>query len=341
MIKETVLPIICGYDPSLVNEYPILGFVLFSRDIEDPLQLVDLVTAVQKRAIERWQRPVFIAIDQEGGRVSRLKEPFTQFAGMEELGALSNATEAVMEYARVTSKEMRIVGLNMNLAPVLDVRRDPVEEHLRGRTLSASPYVVAQLGSIMIKAMEANHIFTVAKHFPGLGKATHDPHRDKVIIDAPEEELRAVDIFPYSLAIGSGLSGVMTSHAIYPGLDPEKEATRSPSIIGILRKDLGFRGILMTDDLEMGAIKGFSDVLEVGVQALEAGTDVLLISKAGDEAKGLITGIHKALMQGLVDQGQRQGTNLRLTGAMERLKATLKLPDKREVREYFHLPIYL
>ncbi|MCF8130529.1 MAG: beta-N-acetylhexosaminidase [Deltaproteobacteria bacterium] len=263
---------------SLIREKGVGGIILFKRNIVDPLQVAALTNELQKTALETHGVPLFLAVDQEGGRVARLREPFSSFPGNSAIGDGPDSHEMAAVFGRVTAMEMRLVGLNMNMAPVLDVPTGPVDPVLEGRTFGEDPGRVGYLGRIVIKVLQENGVMAVGKHFPGLGKARLDPHEYLPTIESDQQEMAATDFLPFQDAIIEGVSAIMTSHALYPGLDPRFPATLSrPVITGLLRGRLGFQGLIITDDLEMGAIKKDSGVAEGAVKAFEAGNDILLI----------------------------------------------------------------
>jgi beta-N-acetylhexosaminidase len=219
-------------------------------------------------------------VDQEGGRVARLKEPFRSFAGNAAIGMDEEPVKRAIEFATVTSKEMTVVGLNMNLAPVVDVQRGAIEKHLAGRSFGEDPEVVAFLGRTVVRHLQQNGIMAVAKHFPGLGRADVDPHFHLPKINIDLEELERINFPPFAAAIEEGVCGIMTSHAIYPALDHQRPATLSHTVLTkVLRERMGFKGLTITDDLEMGAIAADSSVAEGALKSFQAGADILLICK--------------------------------------------------------------
>ena len=263
---------------ALIRDHALGGIILFARNIEDPVQLASLCNSLQEVAIRYHGIPLFLAIDQEGGRVVRLQEPFTLFPGNSAIGNDARSVAKAVEFGRTTAKEMTLVGLNMNMAPVVDVRRGEPERHLDGRIFSDDPQKVAMLGQCVVKSLQENGVMAVAKHFPGLGRATLDPHHHLPTIGADIGEIETINLPPFKAAIEQGVSAVMTSHAIYPALDPEYPGTLSHKILTkLLREKLGFDGLIITDDLEMGAIKKGWGVANSAVAAFEAGSDLLLI----------------------------------------------------------------
>ena len=322
----------------LIREGHIGGIILFSRNIENPLQLAGLCRDLQSAATEAQDYPLFLAVDQEGGRVARLKAPFRSFPGNVAISMDEEPVKRAIEFATVTSKEMKIVGLNMNLAPVVDVQRGEIEKHLAGRSFGEDPGLVAFLGRKVVKHLQENGIMAVAKHFPGLGRAEVDPHFQLPKINIDLEELERINFPPFAAAIEEGVCGIMTSHAVYPALDPERPATLSPLVLTkVLRERMGFRGLTITDDLEMGAIAADWNVAEGALKSFQAGADVLLICKDQSHTRESLDSMRRALSKGVISME-------RLAQSLERIrKMKAKFLGHREeislagVREYFKI----
>jgi beta-N-acetylhexosaminidase len=265
---------------ALIRDYNPGGVVLFSRNIEDPLQLTNLCLDLQDAAMESHGLPLILAIDQEGGRVARLKEPFTQFPGNTAMGQDARPLEKAVDFGRITAKEMRLVGLNMDFAPVLDVQMGKPEKYLKGRTFGEDVKMVSRLGRTVVSSLQEHGVLAVAKHFPGLGHSRVDPHFELPRIESNMKEIEEVNLPPFQAVIHEGVSGIMTSHAVYPALDAKQPATFSPVILTqLLRERMDFNGLIITDDLEMGAIARHWGVAEGAAAAFEAGADILLICK--------------------------------------------------------------
>jgi beta-N-acetylhexosaminidase len=320
----------------LIRENHIGGIILFSRNIEDPLQLAALCRDLQEAASKGQDRPLFLAVDQEGGRVARLKEPFRSFPGNASIGMDEEPVKRAMEFATVTSKEMKVVGLNMNLAPVVDVQRGEIEKHLAGRSFGEDPELVAYLGRTVVKHLQKNGIMAVAKHFPGLGRADVDPHFHLPKINIDLEELERINFPPFAAAIEEGVCGIMTSHALYPALDPERPATLSPVVLTeMLRERMSFKGLTITDDLEMGAIATDWSVADGALKSFQAGADILLICKDQSHVRESLDLIRQALSEGTLSK-ERVAQSLE---RIRRMKARF-LGHREEisfagVREYF------
>jgi len=266
----------------LIADLQLGGLILFKRNVESPRQLAGLCRAVQRYARDCGLPPLFIAIDQEGGPVARLGPPFTQFPGNP---AVRNTADAE-RFARITAIELAWVGINMNLAPVLDAAPEGFESIMAGRTFGSDPRQVAQLGQAVIAGMQAGGILAVAKHFPGIGRTRLDSHLDLPRLDADLGSLEAYDLIPFQAAIGETVAGIMLSHILYPRLDPQWPASLSPAIAhDLLRRRMGFAGLVFTDDLEMGAITrhfGFGAAIR---QVLRARVDVALICRSAEKLR--------------------------------------------------------
>ena len=329
-------PELDGDTEALIRNHCLGGVILFARNIENPIQLASLCHNLQETVMKHHGTPLFLAVDQEGGRVARLKGPFTLFPGNSAIGNDLNPTDRANEFGITTAKEMTLVGLSMNMAPVVDVRWGKPEKHLDGRIFSDDPEKVALLGQSIVKSLQENGIMAVAKHFPGLGRATLDPHHHLPTIDASIGEIEDINLPPFRAVIEQGVSAVMTSHAIYPALDPVYPGTLSNKIItGLLRKKLGFEGLIITDDLEMGAIKKGWGVAEGAVAAFEAGNDLLLICEDQGEVLAGMETLRDSLLRGDVPLERLHQSSRRVMEAKARfLKKRIEVPIA-EVKEYF------
>lgn len=322
----------------LIRDYNIGGIILFRRNIEGPLQLAKLCKDIQAASYKYHGSPIFISLDQEGGNVARLKEPFTIFPGNEAIGESSNPERKAKQFATATAREMRMVGLNMDLAPVMDVKRGEPDRHLKNRIFSDDPEKVGCLGSIVIETFQKKGIMAVAKHFPGLGLANFDPHQGNVTIRYENSETERDQLIPFKTAVKHKVAGIMTSHALYPDIDPDHPGTLSHKILtGILREKLKYKGLIITDDLEMGAISKTVGVARGAVASFEAGADILLICENQENVIESIGLLRKKLLMNKI-------TMERLIGSIERIKVVKSkyLGTKRRIsiagiKKYFNL----
>lgn len=262
----------------LIQEYGINNFILFKRNVVSPGQLTRLCRSLTDTCLEAGLAPPLISIDQEGGTVARLPQPFTQFPDARKLAQAPEAEELLGGYARTCVRELLGVGINMNLSPVLDVCPEGSNLFMERRCLGNDPREVARLGRLIIETMQEGGLAACAKHFPGLGGAELDPHLVLPTVNRSRRKIVEEDLEPFRAAAAAGVAAIMTSHTIYPSIDPEHPATMSEKILtGMLRREMGYGGVIVTDDLEMGAIEKSQTVAAASVGAFRAGCDLLLI----------------------------------------------------------------
>jgi beta-N-acetylhexosaminidase len=258
----------------LIDTLKVGGLILFKRNVSSPEQVADLCTDAQAHARACGQPPLFIAIDQEGGQVARLGPPFTQFPGNPAMASVADADF----FAETTARELGQVGINMNMAPVLDVAADGVESIMAGRVFKGGADRVSEMGIRVIEGLQRGGIMAVAKHFPGIGRTTLDSHLDLPTLPAPKADLDTTDLAPFRAAAACGVAGMMLSHIRYSAIDADWPASLSPKIAGTwLRKELGYNGVVMTDDMDMGAVARHFDIQTATRQVLEADVDIALI----------------------------------------------------------------
>ncbi len=262
-----------------ILEWRVGGVIIFQRNIRDPDQLARLCGECQQLRREVADTPLLVAIDQEGGTVARLREGVTAFPGNRALGFAGTPGDAYRQ-GLVTGRELRASGINMNLAPVLDLYSPEGSHSLGLRSLGSDPEKVASLGAKLVRGMQDAGIAATAKHFPGKGSARRDSHQELPVIRTPASLIRQRDLVPFRTAVRAGVKAVMTSHAAYPALDGGRvrPATLSrPIMTLLLRGELHFRGVLISDDLGMGAVGSGYPVPDAALAALRAGVDMLLL----------------------------------------------------------------
>lgn len=321
---------------NLIKDYHLGGIILFNRNVRDPIQLAHLCEDLQRVSMENSGLPLFLAIDQEGGRVARLKEPFTQFPGNTSIGENPDPEQGALHFASTTVREMSLVGLNMNMAPVLDVAQPNMDSHLVGRCFSHEPLRVTKLGKIVINTLQQGGIMAVAKHFPGLGKSDLDPHLHIPYINVTSEEMGSIHLPPFAGAIEANVSAIMSSHAVYPALEPGIPATLSRKIMtDLLREKMHFDGLIISDDLEMGAITKERGLPEGAADALDAGIDLLLICKNQSHLLDSIELIRDRLIKGDIPHERLERSSDRITKYKKRFLYPPKRISLKAVKEYF------
>lgn len=278
----------------LIKEIKIGGIILFSRNIESPEQLKSLCSSVQNYAQNCGQPPLFISIDQEGGQVARLKEPYTCFPGNPSIKTDADARN----FARITASELLDTGINMNMAPVMDVSPKDMDSIMAKRTFSHDPKQVSRLGCAVIEEMQSNGLMAVAKHFPGIGRTTLDSHLELPFMDADMEDIQSYDLPPFYAAVTQGVSGIMLSHIQYPKLDSKWPASLSPLIVKkLLRDEMGYKGLVITDDLDMGAVNKHFKINVMIKQIQKADIDIALICHKGPDIETAFMEILKNIKQ--------------------------------------------
>lgn len=272
----------------LLERYPVGGVIYFTvnNNIEHPAQVAALSNGLQQLALaRRVPVPLLIAVDQEGGIVQRIGEPATEFPGSMALAATGDVGLA-REAARVTGTELRAMGINVNFAPVADVNVNPDNPVIGVRSFGDRADVVAQYVAAQVAGYRAAGVAAAAKHFPGHGDTDVDSHTGLPRIPHTRTEVAAIDLPPFEAAIGAGVDMIMTAHIVVPSLDAsERPATMSrPVLTGLLREELGFEGVIVTDALTMDAAEEAFGPGRAAVEALLAGADLLLMPADLDEA---------------------------------------------------------
>jgi beta-N-acetylhexosaminidase len=284
------------------------GVIFFGENITSLSQIAGVVAQLNEaHAASPVRAPLLLMTDQEGGIVRRL--PGEPVLSEKQIGASADPVAEASAAGTGAGQNLAGVGMNLNLAPVLDVFRQAGNfDDEFGRSYSMDPNVCAECGAAMITAQQKLDIAATAKHFPGLGAATVNQNTDlgPVTLDVPLADLRSIDERPFRAAIAAGVRLVMTSWAVYPALDPNRPSGLSPTIVGgELRQRLKFRGVTITDALEAGAIASFGTPAQCGVLAAQAGMDVLLASARDvSEGQDTVTALADALQSHALNPGQ-------------------------------------
>lgn len=273
------------------------GVILFARNVESPQQVHELCSQIQSlRHKTRDKLPLFIGVDQEGGRVARLKNPpFTKWPSLAEVGKL-DSTSVAFKFAFCMGSELRAVGINVDFAPCVDVLTNASNTAIGDRSLSSDPEQVAKLASALVRGYIKSGIIPCAKHFPGHGNTSVDSHDDLPTENADLERLRDVELVPFKKVFRARLDMVMTAHLKFPKIDPEFPVTLSEIFLKkILRDELRYRQIVISDDLDMGALSKNYSVEQIAVRAIQAGCDILLFCNKFEHPQLALNALEKAL----------------------------------------------
>ncbi len=250
------------------------GVILFSHNVGHPRQVLALTHAVHQAAPP--DSPLLVAVDQEGGRVQRLRQPLAVWPPMSQVGALGHP-KLTRLLGQAMGQDLRWLGFNLNFAPVLDVVTSAKNVVIGDRSFGSTAEIVIAHGLALAEGLREGGVLPCGKHFPGHGGPVADSHLTLPIDPRPAEELTELDLWPFVAAIGAGLPMLMTAHVLYPNLDREQPATLSRLICTeLLREQLGFTGALISDDLDMGAIAKTHGPGAAALAALRAGSDLLL-----------------------------------------------------------------
>ncbi|HWQ03631.1 MAG TPA: beta-N-acetylhexosaminidase [Candidatus Nitrosotenuis sp.] len=292
------------------------GVAIYPRNFDSPVALRKLIDEIRAAACG----PVLIGIDQEGGTKFSLPEPFTQWPSPAQLGAIGDAA-LVQRVAESMARELRAVGVNLNFAPMLDLHVHAESPVTRGRSFGSQPDVVAKLGVACIEGLwKRGGVLACAKHFPGHGDAQVDPHEDLPVIRGDAERLATAELVPFDAAIAAGVPLIMTAHIVVMKIDAVRPATlSSPIVTTLLRERMGFQGVIVADDLGMGAIRKQFPHQPPAALALRAGADLLMLCHDWNLVEPALESVQLGLRQGWYSELAWQASLARLEKIRESL----------------------
>ncbi len=301
-------------EKKFITENDIGGVCLFARNVVEPQQIFSLCKELQDLRNSTVSRlPLFIAIDMEGGRVARLKAPFTQWPPLKKVGDLDSPTVA-FQFAYDMGMELKAVGINVDFAPCVDVFTNPKNTVIGDRSLSSDPEKVGKLASALVRGYIKSGILPCAKHFPGHGNTLLDSHEDLPVESVDKKRLEDVELIPFKRSFRARLDLLMTAHITFDKVDAQWPVTLSETFLKkILREDLRYRGLIFTDDLDMKALAKNYDKADIPVRALKAGADILLYCNEPDSPPVAIESVLEALAQGSLQKSDLEVTYRRIT----------------------------
>jgi len=269
------------------------GVILFRRNVDSPAQIAELTAALHALP----SRPL-VAIDHEGGRVMRLGEPFTPFPPAARVGRSGDAALA-FRVGQAMAEELGSVGIDIDFAPVLDVHSNPTNPIIGDRAFSGDPAIVSKCGIAMMRGLLAGGVIPCGKHFPGHGDTATDSHLELPVVRRSRAALEGTELLPFRAAIAAGIPMLMTAHVVYPAFDPSCAATVSRTILtDLLRLELGFEGVIVSDDLEMRAIADHQPIGAAAVATLRAGADALLVCQDLQRAERAVQAVAQGVAGG-------------------------------------------
>ena len=282
----------------MLNEYRVGGIILFDRNMESKDQVKSLITDINKTGKSAGLTPLFIGIDQEGGAVARMEDQLIKVPPAEELG--KEPIEQAVSLAKQSGTELKDLGFNINFAPVADLGLT------YGRSFSTNPDDVVRYASAVGKAYDEAGLWYSYKHFPGIGKTDVDLHADTSVVPVSKETLLNEDTKVFVDLIKQSKPNtyaIMVSHAMYPQIDPDHPSSLSKAIItDWLRKDMGYNGVVVTDDMDMGALAKHYTFGDMAVQSILAGSDILLVCHEYEHMQEAYNGLMKAVKDGRISK---------------------------------------
>jgi beta-N-acetylhexosaminidase len=299
-----------GFDSLEVNEhitrmilqYHVGGIILFRRNVETPKQVAKLCHDLQEINAKVNDSPLLISIDQEGGMVMRVEQgvtPIPSAMAFAEAGSVDDCEEL----SRISADEMRQIGINMILAPILDVNNNPLNPVIGVRAFGEDPDTVIQYGMAAMRGIQSAGMIATAKHFPGHGDTSTDSHYTMPLVPHDRQRLDSMELPPFKAAIKQGIDAIMTAHVVFPAIEsqPDLPATLSGAVLtDLLRDELGFNGVIITDCLEMAAIAEGVGVAVGAVSTLQAGADIVLVSHLEERQAAALDAVLQAVENGVV-----------------------------------------
>jgi beta-N-acetylhexosaminidase len=319
---------------ALIREFGVGHVVLFARNVAGPEQVADLVRELQCAARDAGHdQPLLVAVDQEGGRVARLKDPWTIWPSARAVGQ-AGSEEIARRMAEALAAELKACGIRYDFAPCVDVDTNPRNPVIGDRSFGDNPDLVGRLGAAMVRGFQDSGVVACAKHFPGHGDTDVDSHLDLPSVDHSRSRLDDVELRPFRKAIAAGVATVMASHLLVREVDDALPATLSRTVVtGLLRGEMGYAGVVVTDALEMGALAKHWTPARISVLAAGAGCDLLAFCRGHDAQVEAIEGLIRAIEAGEIPFKELDASGSRVRALKERFLADYRDPDPREARQ--------
>lgn len=285
----------------MIKDCHVGGVILFRKNIKSPGQLLEVVNSL-KSSNSNNKAPLFISVDEEGGRVTRLPDQITKLPSNEKIGKINNE-DFSFSIGNILAEELKAFGFNMDFAPVLDIFSNPKNTVIGDRSFGNNAEIVSKLGVQTMKGIRDLGVIPVVKHFPGHGDTLEDSHVGLPSVDHDMERLETFELIPFKAAIDSGADAVMVAHILLRKIDSENPASLSEKIIsGILREKIGFEGVVITDDMTMGAIGENYSMQEAVVRSFLAGSDMILVCHGYENQLEAINALKAAVQDGTVTE---------------------------------------
>ncbi len=299
----------------VIVEDQLAGVILFKRNIESKEQLRELIHELKSL---RKGPPLLVSVDHEGGRVFRLPPPFTQIPTAREIGGRHG--DLPLQIGQLMGRELREVGFNLNFAPVLDVDSNPNNPIIGDRAFSSDPHQVARAALELAQGLRSEGVLPCGKHFPGHGDTSKDSHLELPVVDHPPSRIRSLELLPFQEAIKNQIEMLMTAHVLYPQIDADYPATLSQKIIsGLLRQEMGYDGLVISDDFNMKAIADRYGIPEAAELFWKAGGDLILVCRYQEICEPLLESLLKRVGDGAIPLEMIEVSRKRLTRILSNL----------------------
>ncbi|RKN75982.1 beta-N-acetylhexosaminidase [Paenibacillus ginsengarvi] len=304
---------------SLIANDFIGGFILYKPNIESTAQTATLLNEL-KEANRGNPAPLLLSVDQEGGKVSRMPGTLVPTPASRDI-AKTGDKEKARAIGKAIGAEVRALGFNVDFAPVLDIDSNPNNPVIGNRSFGPTAAIVSSFGLQQMEGLRSERVIPVVKHFPGHGDTSVDSHLELPVVSKTLDQLRKLELVPFADAIRSDADMVMVAHILLPQLDPDHPSSMSPTVIGdLLRKEMGFGGVVITDDMTMGAILKHNDLGEAAVQSVKAGADIVLVAHEYAKAKMVIGALKQAVQSGAITADSIDRSVYRILALKERYK---------------------
>jgi beta-N-acetylhexosaminidase len=319
----------------LIRDFGVGHVILFARNVAGPEQVAGLNRELQETARDAGHdTPLLIAVDQEGGRVARMGPPWTVWPPLRALGRIgTGAEDLARRMGAALAAECASAGIRCDFAPIVDVDTNPKNPIIGNRSFGDDPELVGKLGVAMIEGLQGGGVVACAKHFPGHGDTDLDSHLELPVVEQSRARLEDVEIRPFKRAIAARVATIMMAHVLYPELDPDHPASISKTVVdGMLRRDLKYDGVVLTDDLEMKAVADRWTPDRSAVLAMQAGCDIVPVCITHDAQVTAMEGAVRAVEGGDVPFKAMDDSLRRIRTLKERYLLPYRDPDPREAR---------
>ena len=285
----------------LIKENKISGVILFNRNVKDSNTLLSLNNSL-KESNKNNKLPLFISVDEEGGSVTRMPRDIKRLPTNKYIGSLNNK-DLSYKVGEILGEQLSYFGFNMNFAPVLDINSNPNNPVIGDRSFGNNKDIVSSLGTSTMKGIQSKNIISVVKHFPGHGDTSVDSHVNLPVVNYDINRLNSFEFVPFKTAIQNGADAVMVGHILLPKIDNKYPSSMSYKIVtNILRKDLGFNGLVVSDDMTMGAITENYSIEEAAVKSINAGVDLLLVCQKYENTENVLKALKEAVLNGTISK---------------------------------------